>query len=132
MIDRAHLEAERAKHSSYAVATTNKKRCQICLSIWPCEQSEILDLALDGIEMRARVNVDAPYSSMMQRTDEWQRAAIEDRKRAEGYRKALAVAQDYADAQRAWQSNQIQLWEYVTQRRDALLAAFPGVQGEQQ
>ena len=55
-----------------------------------------------------------------------------EHERAEGYRKALAVAQDYADAQRAWQSNQIQLWEYVTQRRDALLAAFPGVQGEQQ
>lgn len=50
----------------------------------------------------------------------------------QGVLDALTAAQDYADAQRAWQSNQIQLWEYVTQRRDALLAAFPGVQGEQQ
>ncbi len=57
MIDRAHLEAKRAEHTPYVVGKTSKKRCQICLSIWPCEQSEILDLALDGIEMRARVNV---------------------------------------------------------------------------
>ena len=91
MIDRAHLEARRGEHTHYVVPTTGEKRCRRCLSIWPCEQSEILDLALA----------------------------------AEGYRKALVVAQDYADAQRAWQSNQIQLWEYVTQRRDALLAAFP-------
>ena len=98
MIDRAYLEARRGEHTHYVVPATGEKRCCLCLGVWPCEQSEILDLALS----------------------------------AEGYRKALAVAQDYADAQRAWQSNQIQLWEYVTQRRDALLAAFPGVQGEQQ
>ncbi len=91
MIDRAHLEAERGEHTHYVVPATGEKRCCLCLSIWPCEQSQILDLALA----------------------------------AEGYRKALVVAQDFADAQRAWQSNQIQLWEYVTQRRDALLAAFP-------
>ncbi len=84
-MDRAYLEAERELHRE------DLGECWYCMEPWPCDQSQIVDLALA----------------------------------AEGYRKALVVAQDFADAQRAWQSNQIQLWEYVTQRRDALLAAFP-------
>lgn len=47
-VDRAHLEAERAEHTHYVVPATGEKRCCLCLSIWPCEQSEILDLALSA------------------------------------------------------------------------------------
>ncbi len=45
-MDRAYLEAERAAHTHYVVPATGEKRCCLCLSIWPCEQSESLDLAL--------------------------------------------------------------------------------------
>ncbi len=45
---RAYLKAKRAEHTPYVVGKTSKKRCQICLSIWPCEQSQILDLALSA------------------------------------------------------------------------------------
>lgn len=48
MIDRAHLEAKRGEHTHYVVPTTVEKRCCLCLSIWPCEQSQILDLALSA------------------------------------------------------------------------------------
>ena len=64
MIDRAHLEAKRGEHTHYVadgstttqwlttdypvVPATGEKRCCLCLSIWPCEQSQILDLALSA------------------------------------------------------------------------------------
>ena len=92
-MDRARLESLRAEHQPVPLTSLDDGyHCGKCCGYnWPCEQAQILDLALS----------------------------------AGDYLKALVVAQDYADAQRAWQSNQIQLWEYVTQRRDALLAAFP-------
>ncbi len=51
MIDRAHLEAKRGEHTHYVVPTTGEKRCCLCLGVWPCEQAEILDLALENEQL---------------------------------------------------------------------------------
>ena len=52
MIDRAYLEARRGEHTHYVVPATGEKRCCLCLGVWPCEQSEILDLALAAEDYR--------------------------------------------------------------------------------
>ena len=52
--------------------------CSECnLPETPCDTVAALDaLEAERDELRARVNADAPYSSMMAATDRWQRRAI--------------------------------------------------------
>ncbi len=106
MIDRAHLEAERGEHTHYVVPTTGEKRCCLCLGVWPCEQSEILDLALAAEEreqqfgsLLARIHRDGGHYisayGWRKAGEDAEEIVLSDRtaaERAEGYRKALLHA----------------------------------------
>ncbi len=107
---RAYLEAKRAEHTPYVVGKTSKKRCQICLSIWPCEQSEILDLALSAEDKASELRfieqlahdvysdeLANNYGGLGYENRPAGLAVAEVVRKAEGYRKALKELADWPD-----------------------------------
>lgn len=72
-----HKPCEPCIYTNHWFARTAGTHCQECLDTWPCDTVAALDaLEAERDELRARVNADAPYSSMMAATDRWQRRAI--------------------------------------------------------